>query len=293
MKKNIKLYYVGTRGINFGDSINPILFERLFGIDVKRGYPTNSDVVGIGSIMQMFTLRHIIKNKKYLYFLKYNLNPIITMGTGFSYDISKFNFGVSTYRNIHPLILRGKLSHNVLEKINKKGYSGVIYGDLGLLFSHLLEKKVTKRYSLGIIPHKFDYNNPKVGCLLNSILQSTLIDLRMPPLETLKKISECDAVISSSLHGLVAADSLGIPNVRMKLSNHGFDFNVDFKFDDYYSIFSDSKIKYIDFMADDEHDCIENLTPQKIYENYDISFEDIKRNQDLLFKTGQKLKDIL
>ena len=27
MPKNIRLYYVGTRGINFGDSINPVLFE--------------------------------------------------------------------------------------------------------------------------------------------------------------------------------------------------------------------------------------------------------------------------
>lgn len=36
MKKNITLYYVGTKGINFGDSINPIFFERILNIKVKR-----------------------------------------------------------------------------------------------------------------------------------------------------------------------------------------------------------------------------------------------------------------
>lgn len=106
MPKNIRLYYVGTRGINFGDSINPLLFERIFDVCIKRGYPTNCDVVGIGSLMQMFTLRYIIKNSKYLYFFKYNHKPVVTMGTGFCCDISKFRFGVRTYRELNPLILR-------------------------------------------------------------------------------------------------------------------------------------------------------------------------------------------
>ena len=35
MPKNIRLYYVGARGINFGDSINPVLFERIFGVCVS------------------------------------------------------------------------------------------------------------------------------------------------------------------------------------------------------------------------------------------------------------------
>ncbi len=241
MPKNIRLYYVGTRGINFGDSINPVLFERIFGVCVKRGFPTNCDVVGIGSLMQMFTLRHIIKNSKYLYFLKYNYKPVVTMGTGFCCDISKFNFGIQTYREVNPLILRGRLSHEVLESVNKKKYSGVVYGDLGLLCSYLQDKKTIKRYAVGFVPHKFDYDNPKIEFLLRSIPKSVLIDLREPPIETLNKIAECDTIVSSSLHGLVAADSLGIPNMRMKLSNHGFDFNVDFKFDDYYSVFWGSR----------------------------------------------------
>ncbi len=293
MKKSLTLYYVGTRGINFGDSINPIFFDRILDIKVKRGYPTNSDVVAIGSLMQMLTPRNIIKHKKFLYFLKYNPNPIITMGTGFSYDIEESSFLDKTFRNIYPLILRGILSHKSLEKRNKRKYKDVLYGDLGLLFPYLLEKKIQKKYQLGIIPHKFDYCNPIIDLLLYKFQDSTLIDLRMPPLETLKRIAECETVISSSLHGLVAADSLNIPNKRIKLSNHGFDFNVDFKFDDYYSIFSNSSPNYIELTQENYKLFIQKLTPEKISEDYCISYREVQNYQNQLYKTCQKLKDII
>lgn len=294
MPKNIRLYYVGTRGINFGDSINPVLFERIFGVCVKRGFPTNCDVVGIGSLMQMFTLRHIIKNSKYLYFLKYNYKPVVTMGTGFCCDISKFRFGVRTYREVNPLILRGKLSHEVLERVNKKKYSGVVYGDLGLLSSYLLEKKVGKRYAVGIVPHKFDYDNPKIEFLVRSIPNSVLLDLREPPLETLNKIAECETIVSSSLHGLVAADGLGIPNMRMKLSNHGFDFNVDFKFDDYNSVFSGSR-RYINLIDVEniEGSLLSEFMPDKICGDYGISGSEIKSCQERLLVEGRKFFEFI
>lgn len=289
MKKNITLYYVGTKGINFGDSINPLLFERIFDVCIKRGYPTNCDVVGIGSLMQMFTLRHIIKNSKYLYFLKYNHKPVVTMGTGFCCDISKFRFGVRTYREVNPLILRGKLSHEVLERVNKKKYSGVVYGDFGLLSSYLLEKKVGKRYAVGIVPHKFDYDNPKIEFLVRSIPNSVLLDLREPPLETLNKIAECETIVSSSLHGLVAADGFGIPNMRIKLSNHGFDFDVDFKFDDYNSVFSGSR-RYINLIDVEniEGSLLSEFMPDKICGDYGISGSEIKSCQERLLVEGRK-----
>jgi pyruvyltransferase len=44
---------------------------------------------------------------------------------------------------------------------------------------------------------------------------------------------ECKIVLSSSLHGLVLADSFQIPNKRIVLSNNII--GGDFKFKDYYS----------------------------------------------------------
>ncbi len=288
MKKIISLYYVGSRGINFGDSINPILFERLFNVGVKRAYPTYSDFVGIGSLLQMLTFESIIAHKKYLYFLKYKTTPIVTLGSGFGCDFENFGFLSKMYRKINPLILRGKYSQKILEKLNKQKYSDVVYGDLGFLFPYLLEKKVSKFYSCGIIPHKSDYDNPIISYLLDKIPRSTLIDLRQPPLETLERIAQCELIISSSLHGLVAADSLGIPNKRIKLSNHGFNFNVDFKFDDYYSIYPSEGKGYIELNMDNYKSCEKILSPSSICEQYNISQNFVKEQQDLLYKTCQK-----
>lgn len=293
MKKSLTLYYVGTRGINFGDSINPIFFERVLNVKVKRGYPTNCDVVAIGSLLQMLTIRNIIKNKKFLYFLKYNPKPIFTLGTGFAFDIKENDIFNKTYRDVIPLILRGFNSHLTLEKINNKIYKNVIYGDLGLLFPYLLNKKISKRYKLGIVPHKYDYYNPLVDCLLDKFSKSTLIDLRMPPLETLEKIAQCETIVSSGLHGLVAADSLNIPNKRIKLSNHGFDFNVDYKFDDYYSIFSVGSPNYIELTKENHKSFIKELAPEKIAEDYCISYKEVQDYQNRLYETCQKLKDLI
>lgn len=45
----------------------------------------------------------------------------------------------------------------------------------------------------------------------------------------------CKCILSSSLHGLIFADALGIPNRRIVLSDEII--GGDLKFDDYYSVY--------------------------------------------------------
>jgi hypothetical protein len=124
-----------------------MLFERVLGIKTQRAYPTFCDVVGVGSLMQTFTWTYIAGVKKYLYFYKYSQKPVITMGTGFMFD-NDLSFLDKFYRPINPYILRGKLSHQRLEKIAKKQYQVEAYGDLGLLFPLLLEETPSKNIRL-------------------------------------------------------------------------------------------------------------------------------------------------
>lgn len=294
MKNSLVLYYVGTRGINLGDSINPVFFERILGMKVKRGYPTNSDVVGIGSLMQMLTMQNIIKYKKFFYLLKFNPRPIFTLSTGFrnDFDVDN-NFLIRTYRKVKPVILRGVLSHKTLEKINKQKYDNVSYGDLGLLFPYLLNKKIAKKYKLGIVPHKYDYNNPIIGEISNKIPDSVLIDLRRPPMETLEKIAECETIISSSLHGLIVADSMNIPNKRIKLSNLGLNENSDFKFDDYYSIYSNSLPNYISLTQENYKMFINDLSSDSFFEDYCISYNEVQKHQENLYKVCLNFRDMV
>ena len=46
-------------------------------------------------------------------------------------------------------------------------------------------------------------------------------------------LTSCELIFSSSLHGLIVADSFGIPNIHMELSDKLVGGN--FKFEDYYS----------------------------------------------------------
>ena len=61
------------------------------------------------------------------------------------------------------------------------------------------------------------------------------IDIKAPVIEFLNQVASCDFIFSSSLHGLIAADSLGIPNKWVKFSD--LVLGNGYKFKDYYSVF--------------------------------------------------------
>ena len=64
---------------------------------------------------------------------------------------------------------------------------------------------------------------------------SILINVNDEPLEVIKQLAQCRTVISSSLHGLIVADSFGIPNMHVLFSDRPL--GDGYKFDDYYSAY--------------------------------------------------------
>lgn len=222
----VRLYWYNTIS-NFGDSINPILVERLLGEECYWGGKWHSDIIGVGSILTMFT-KPRLKNK-----IKNLFSTSSTVWTsGF---ISEVDYKESFRKNISFAALRGKVSKERVEKIiNKK--LDIPLGDGGLLFSKLLDKMPTKEYSLGIIPHTVDKDNPLITKLHEEISNSKIIDVTQPPLETLEQIASCDFIISTAMHGLIAADSLGIPNKWIEVSDKVV--GNGYKFRDYYSVFN-------------------------------------------------------
>ena len=107
-------------------------------------------------------------------------------------------------------------------------------GDPGLLVSKLLRGKGQKKYRWGIVPHINDRQLPVIGEMLRQTPNARFIDLGAPDLmQTLADMAACEFIISSSLHGLVTADALGVPNIWMEISQ-----NVKgggFKFRDYFA----------------------------------------------------------
>lgn len=93
------------------------------------------------------------------------------------------------------------------------------FGDPGLLLpavSGVTRQPVEAR--LGIVPHFRD--RPGAAAVFNNQQDVFLIDVRYPVEEVLRNIASCEAVVSSSLHGVIVAHALGVPVVWAELGGN-------------------------------------------------------------------------
>ena len=126
------------------------------------------------------------------------------------------------------LALRGELSR---QRVG--GERKMLLGDPGILASEVMAQREPKKYVLGIVPHYSEKNDPVFGKLVQRLSpRVTLIDAQNDPLAVISAIDQCENILSSSLHGLIVADSLGIPNRWLGSAKL---WGGRFKFNDYYS----------------------------------------------------------
>ena len=261
-------YFSGTP--NFGDALNRDVFHKLFDIDVVKSNTEYCDIVAIGSLLQGFVFN---ASNWTSVFDKYLLPRMFVWGAGFMRNPEYDN--EQLLRCIDVCAVRGYLTLDRLIKITGKPLEGVVIADPGLLASRLFNTaSVEKKYTLGIIPHYVDEDNP----LLNKIRvnNSVLLDIKQPPEIFMMRLAECENAISSAMHGLIAADSLGIPNVRMILSDKIG--GGDYKFNDYYSAFGIKEHDRIDLNQQEFSD----RDMPSIGANYKICPQKVGELQDAL-----------
>ena len=228
--KSISAYWFRERA-NFGDLLNSNLFD-YFGYPIIHESVSCCNVIAIGSLMEMLFSKEKHKRMR---------SSLIVYGTGF---IKAPEENMFLTRKLDVRAVRG---YNTLARLQGlrgvKIANNVAVADPGLLSVLLLDGKMPKKkYKLGIIPHYVDQGDPlleKIKCE-----NTTVIDITLDPISFINKIAECENVISSAMHGLIAADSLGIPNIRMMLSDKIY--GGDYKFDDYYSAFGIKKHNRVD-----------------------------------------------
>jgi len=109
-------------------------------------------------------------------------------------------------------------------------------GDIGLLASEVFPyEDVIKTHKLGFIPHYVHQQDMDVRDFFQRNEDIKYIDICGRIEDVFREINECENIISSSLHGIIFADSFEIPS--------GWAFVNDdiaggtFKFRDYFSIF--------------------------------------------------------
>lgn len=230
MRDTLKVYYAKVP--NMGDLLNVMIIEQLFGYRVKRNTFLTGELSAIGSGLGQFTLRDnpfLACAEKIAGLL---FPTVAVWGTGFvCYKEKDKPF----YRkDMRFAAVRGELSKARVENILGKKLD-IPTGDAGILASYLLKEPAEKKYKVGIIAHYKEQTDLTFQHMMKFYPDTLFIDVRQHPSTVIKQIAECECIVSSSLHGLIIADSLGIPNIHVKVTNNLL--GDGFKFDDYYSAY--------------------------------------------------------
>jgi pyruvyltransferase len=256
MEKLNLAWWTGKNGKNFGDALNPIIAKFISNKEINHIPLKDSSKTFryymIGSILQFI----------------YSDNTII-WGSGFMGEASEMNVKPKKISAV-----RGKLTR---EKLIKKGYEcPEIYGDPALLYPIFYNPKIEKKYKIGIMPHYVDNDNAWINSFKNDkniIIINTLDDVN----KIIDNILSCDCIISSSLHGIIAADAYNIPSLWVefsdKIGGNGFKFRDYFTSVDRYdkspikidinTKLSDIMNKFYDYKIDIDLEKLYNSCPFK------------------------------
>lgn len=230
-RKKIRLFYHLE---NFGDVINVNLMK-YFDVDIVRMPAVSfADMCCIGSNLEYCLKRYEgdIRQK-----------PIHIFGSGFMRAADNEN--EQFCRPVHIHALRGRLSRIRCEKMLGQSLSQVVLGDPGLLIGRMFPKvEKTAKYDVGIICHYVDQGSPLIRRINMREMTCRIISVLEDPAVFVSKVAECSFIFSSALHGLICADSLGVPNRHVILSNRLV--GGTYKFRDYYSAFRNAPYHPVD-----------------------------------------------
>lgn len=208
----IKITYCKDGTNNWGDYIAPVLVEYISGQETQyitsEGFTEEDDVYAVvGSILSW-------QQKPNLY----------VWGPGFMCEGQSM-----LVKPKKVFAVRGPMTRELLLK--QEIDCPEIYGDPALLFPRFYNPTIEKKYKIGVIPHYVDSDSNWIKSLKNDYVK--IIDICSDTHSFIDSIKECEMIVSSSLHGIIAADAYGIPNMWIQISNKVG--GNGFKFRDYFA----------------------------------------------------------
>lgn len=186
---------------NFGDTLSPIILEWV--LKEKIEYAKRSDT---GKILAVGSILVAIKNDD------------VVWGSG----TNRPDLIIRTPKGAKFLAVRGPLTKSMIRGAEVPE----VYGDPALLLPLIYRPEIEKKYETGIVPHYVDKH------LVNLRPGQRIIDIQADWKKVVEGILSCEKIISSSLHGLIAAEAYGIPAAWIKLGNKIR--GCEFKFNDYF-----------------------------------------------------------
>jgi hypothetical protein len=166
---------------NFGDILNPYIVEKLTGV-VPLFAPRGKGLLAIGSI------------------IKFADAGTTVWGTGSSRRGEPLN-PAARYRSV-----RGPITRDIIRQSG--GWCDKVYGDAALLMPRFYDPATRKRHKLGYIPHYVHHGEQiETDAHVLNILRASYDDIEA----FIRELKECEAVVSTSLHGIILANAYGIP----------------------------------------------------------------------------------
>lgn len=203
-------WYAGEGGNNWGDALSPYLTSLISGKPVKYVNPWDTS-----NTFRYYVIGSILPPSS---------NNSEIWGSGLIKDITNIP---TKPKKIHAV--RGPLTREVF--LNNNIECPEVYGDPALLYPKYYNPKIEKEYRYGIIPHYVDQKNPWVANQTQRA-DTLIINILDPINKVVDDIKKCEIILSSTLHGIICADSYNIPSYWLELSDAVI--GKGFKFRDYF-----------------------------------------------------------
>ncbi|MCG8785885.1 polysaccharide pyruvyl transferase family protein [Tenacibaculum finnmarkense] len=212
-KKEVLFFHETGKIKNFGDDINPVLFEKLTGKRVV----SKRKILNFRKKTVYFFIGSILHNLK--------MSNVVVIGSGF------INSSPNGYKKPKKIVaVRGALTRDVFLKNNID--CPEVYCDPALLLPFFLKNNnVNKKYDVGIIAHFADKEILQKIIIESEGLTYKIIDISSEQNQFIKDLCDCKTILSSSLHGVIVAHAYKIPALWIKLSDRLI--GGSFKFNDY------------------------------------------------------------
>jgi pyruvyltransferase len=206
----------GAVARNWGDKLNPYLIERLSGFGVLNA----DELASTDNVYVHCVIGSMLGHVRYR-------NAVI-WGAGFIAAADKLQAAPKAV-----FAVRGHLTQHLLRRQGALRDT-VAVGDPALLMPLVYSPQPVGDWRIGFIPHFRDSGTPLARALREeSVPDILLIDILGEIEEVCDRIKSCSVILSSSLHGLIAAHAYGIPALYVKISDNPI--GDGFKYFDYFS----------------------------------------------------------
>ncbi len=182
------IYFKAQKG-NFGDDLNPFIFNRIFSCLTNSDH-ADIDFYGIGTLID----RRIDQTRHSVFW-----------GTGIRDITQRYD-----QKNWEIFFLRGPISANFLQAryITDAAYSILLLDDISFY--------TEKEYEISVVPH-YRHMETVNWNYIGNLLGIHMIDPRDPPEIVIGEIAKSKKVIASAMHGAIMADICRVPWVRLRM----------------------------------------------------------------------------